>query len=213
MLNNYQHISFDLDGTLVHTAPEYRHKIVPKIVEELGGAIRERRFIDKFWFESGRDEIIQSAFNLDPEKFWRLYHATESPEERALYTRAYADAERALRKLKEIGKTVSIITGAPEWIAVMEIKKLNGAPYDFFLSVHLETFGSKLDPASFLYVLRKLNVRPDDTLYIGTSNEDAYYAKNAGVDFVYLERNEHQFDLKDYALATIHSLTELFKLR
>ena len=210
MLNNYQHVSFDLDGTLVHTAPEYRYKIVSKVVEELGGIIRGRHLIDKFWFESGRDEIIQSDFNLNPEKFWRLYHATESPEERALYTRAYEDAEPALRNLKKIGKTVSIITGAPEWIATMEIKKLNGAPYDFFSSVHRENFGSKPDPASFLYVLRKLSIKPDDTLYIGNSNEDAYYAKNAGVGFVYLERKEHKFNLKDYAFATINSLDELF---
>ncbi len=117
MLEKYKHISFDLDGTLVHTMPEYRHKIVPEVVKELGGVIQNKFSIDKFWFESGRDE--------------------------------------------------------------MEIQK-------------------------------KLTIQPNETVYVGNSNEDAYFAKNAGVDFIYLERKEHQFDLRDYAIATIHSLSELF---
>lgn len=32
ILQEYKHISFDLDGTLVHTLAAYRHKIVPDVV-------------------------------------------------------------------------------------------------------------------------------------------------------------------------------------
>ena len=48
--------------------------------------------------------------------------------------------------------------------------------------------------------------------YIGNSNEDAYYSKNAGVEFIYLERKEHEFDLKDYAITTIQTLEDLFNI-
>lgn len=211
MINKYKHISFDLDGTLVHTLPEYRYKIVPEVINKLGGSIKEKHSIDKFWFEAERDQVIKNEFNLDPDHFWNLFRKTDSPEERSKHTRAYEDAESTLRKLKKIGKVISIITGAPHFIAEMEIEKLNGAPCDFYLSIHDSEFDAKPNPESLNYAIKKLKVNPNGTLYIGNSNEDAYFAKNAGVDFAYLERKEHKFDLGDYAVATIHSLNDLFK--
>ena len=210
MLNKYKHISFDLDGTLVHTVPEYRHEIVPAIVKELGGTIKNPYSIDRFWFESGRDEVIRNDFSLEPSRFWPLFREADCPEKRSTYIRAYDDAERALRRLKQMNKIVSIITGSPGHIAQMEIGKLNEAPHDFYLSVADSEFNEKPSPESFRFVLENLKAKPKETVYIGNSNEDAYYAKNAGVDFIHLDRKEHQFDLKDYVIATIHSLDELF---
>jgi phosphoglycolate phosphatase len=210
MIERYRHISFDLDGTLVHTVPEYRHKIVPEIVETLKGSIKEDRSIDKFWFESGRDKIIKNEFNLEPGIFWKLFREIDTPEKRSKHTTAYPEAEKAIKKIKESGKIVSIITGAPAWIAEMEIEKLNDIGHDYYLSIHGGGFKSKPDPKSFFYVLDKLSLKPKETLYIGNSNEDAYYAKSAGVDFLYLERKEHKFDLSDYSIGKIHSLDELF---
>ena len=210
MIKKYKHISFDLDGTLVHTAPEYRYKIVPEVVEKLGGNIDNTHSIDRFWFESGRDVVIKNNFCLEPAVFWKLFRELDLPEKRGEFTFSYDDAEPAIRRLKELGKAVSIVTGAPHNIAEIEIKKLNGAPHDFYLSIADSKFGEKPEPESLHYVIEKLNHKPEETLYIGNSNEDAYYAKNADVDFIYLERKEHKFDLKDYTIATINSLTDLF---
>jgi HAD superfamily hydrolase (TIGR01549 family) len=210
MIEKYRHISFDLDGTLVHTVPEYRHKILPEIIKTLGGSVKEIHSIDKFWFESGRDRIIRNEFNLEPEIFWELFRKIDTPKERSKHTTAYPDAEKAIKKLKNSSKVISIITGAPAWIAEMEIGKLNDIGHDYYLSIHGGGFKSKPDPKSFFHVLNKLSLKPEETLYIGNSNEDAFYAKNAGVDFLYLERKEHKFDLADYSIGKIHSLDELF---
>jgi phosphoglycolate phosphatase len=211
MLKKYKHIAFDLDGTLVHTVSEYRHKVVPEVVARLGGTISSPHAVDRFWFEAGRDKIIRNEFSLEPEKFWKLFRTIDAPEKRAAHTHAYDDAERTLRKLKDSDKIISIITGAPHFIAQMEIAKLNGAPHDFYFSItDNKEFIEKPDPKSFLYVLQKLSLNPSETVYVGNSNEDAQYAKNAGVDFIYLERKEHEFDLKNYAITTINSLDELF---
>ncbi len=104
MLNKYKHISFDLDGTLIHTVPEYRHEIVPMVVKQLGGEIKDEHSIDKFWFESDRSNIIQNEFGLDPSNFWQLFRKVDSAEKRSSHTRAYDDAERTLRKLKQMSK-------------------------------------------------------------------------------------------------------------
>ncbi len=210
MIKKYKHFSFDLDGTLVHTVPEYRHDVVPKVVSQLGGKIDDKFFIDRFWFESNRDAIIKNHFGINPKNFWDLFLKMDTPEKRGLHTKAYDDSETALRKLKAAGKIISIITGAPHWVAKMEIQKLNGAPYDFHFSIRDSEFNIKPDPASFRFVLNKLQVEAKDTVYIGNSDEDAYFARNVGVDFIYLERKEHPFNLQDYAITTIHSLEHLF---
>lgn len=209
-LNKYKHISFDLDGTLVHAVPEYRHKIVPMVVSRLGGKVINERSVDRFWFEAGRDKIIIEEFSLAPDKFWPLFRELDTLEERKAHTWVYPDAERTLVKLKQAGKIISIITGAPAPLAKMEIDKLNRAPLDYYFSITSSGLPQKPDPQSFFHVLEKLSLPADLTLYIGNSNEDALFARNAGVDFLYLERREHEFDLKEYSIGEIHSLDELF---
>jgi phosphoglycolate phosphatase len=181
------------------------------VVSKLNGKITDLFHIDRFWFESGRDELISKEFSIDPEIFWKEFRIIDTPDERNKHTWAYPDAELAMRKIKDMGKLTSIITSAPRWIADMEIKKLNGVPHDYYLPLSWETFAIKPDPSGLFHVLKELKMNPEETLYIGNSNDDAYFAKNAGVDFIYLERHEHKFDMEDYALKTIHSLNELFE--
>lgn len=211
-MQKYKHIAFDLDGTLVHTLPRYRHKVVPDVVNQLGGKISSSRSIDRFWFESGRDNIIKNEFKVKPDLFWNLFRKVDLPENRSLHTFAYEDAESTLRSLKKQGKIISIITGAPHWIAQMEIEKLGGAPHDFYLSINDSEYEEKPNPDSFYHVLKALKTKPHETVYIGNSNEDAYYSKKSGVDFIYLKRKEHEFELEDYVIATIQTLEELLKL-
>ncbi len=210
MLKKYKHIAFDLDGTLVHTTSEYRHKIIPIAVNQLGGKILNEHSIDRFWFESGRNKIIRDEFNIDPKLFWDLFRQIDSPENRSLHTYAYSDSGSCFERLRKMGKIISIITGAPHWIASMEIEKLNGAPHDFYFSINQSDFDDKPSPESLYYVLRQLNVKASDTVYIGNSNEDANFAKNADIDFIYLNRSEYRLNLTDYPIATINNLERLF---
>ncbi len=211
ILNKYRHISFDLDGTLVHTLRDYRHAVIPKVVSKLGHSIQNPASVDKFWFEPGRDQTIKLEFGVEPSDFWPLFRQIDTPENRAHHTTAYPDAEPALRKLKSCGKIISVITGAPHWVAKLELEKLNQAPVDFFLSLVDGPYPEKPNPVSFHFVINELGQHPAETVYIGNSNDDAIYAKNAGVDFIYLERQEHEFKLRDESVAIIHSLSELFK--
>ncbi|MFA6511819.1 MAG: HAD-IA family hydrolase [Patescibacteria group bacterium] len=209
LLDRYTHFSFDLDGTLVHTIPEYRFFVVPKVVEELGGRIIENRDVDRFWFESGRDRIIKQRFGIDPEKFWDCFHKHDNPEERARHTFAYDDAVPTLDALRAAGKAVSIITGAPHYVASLEMEKLTDAPYDYFFSVYDSGFPAKPHPGSMQVALQKIGKTQEETVYIGNSNEDVYYAQNAEVGFIFLERKEHEVAFTGNLVAHIHSLNAL----
>jgi FMN phosphatase YigB (HAD superfamily) len=212
LLAKYRHVSFDLDGTLVHTLPEYRYRVVSATVRALGGATPSTRSIDRFWFEARRSQIVAEEFMIDPLVFWKLFVKLDEPAERARHTRVYDEAETVLRRLKAEGKLLSVITGSPRWIAEMELAKLNGVPLDLTFSIDYTRFQEKPDPASFHFVLGELEVRPEETLYVGNSDEDAEFARNAGVDFLYLERREHPFSLRDQAVAMLGSLGEIFSL-
>lgn len=211
LVEKYEHFSFDLDGTLVVTTKKYRRKLLKKVVEKLSGKIKNEHLIDKFWFDAKREDVIRKEFKVDVEKFWETFLKWDIPEERCKHTFAYPDAEIALKKLQKTGKITSIITGSAKAIAQMEIKKLKDVSCDFYLPLQGSAFNPKPDPASLRFVLRKTDTPIKNALYIGNSNDDAYYARNAGVDFIHLERGEYCFNLESYAIAKIGSLTELFE--
>lgn len=211
MIDHYKHISFDLDGTLVHTAAVYRHEIIPPLIERLGGTLRSRDAINRFWFEGNRAAIIQEEFGLDPKTFWSAFHEIDVPEARGAHTNAYEDSHRVLGALKELGKTVSIITGASTPLAEIEINKLPREHVDFYTTTWSAGFPHKPEPDSMIHTLEKLGMRPEETIYIGNSDEDAAFAKRAGVDFILIDRSEHVMPPMDPHPKTIASLLELLR--
>ena len=140
-----------------------------------------------------------------------MFRKIDSAEHRAAHTFAHEDSVRSMLKLKDLGKKISIITGAPTFIAELEIKKLERTSYDHYTCLRDDgPYAKKPDPRGMHFVLEKLQHKPHETLYIGNSNEDAEFAKNAGCDFLYLERKEHEFENTDWMVGVIESLDELF---
>ncbi|MDP3995243.1 MAG: HAD family hydrolase [bacterium] len=210
LLDNYTHISFDLDGTLVHTVPEYRFDVVPRTIRELGGHVpQDEAIIDQFWFTSGRDEVIAEHFGIEPEVFWDHFHSIDDAKTRAEYTSPYDDVAPVLRALKKSGKTISLITDAPDFIADLEIAHLPPNMFDCYISNASHGFTQKPDPESMAHALKQISATPSETVYIGNSMGDAVFAKNAGVDFIFADRKEHASDAHLHARHHIHSLADL----
>jgi phosphoglycolate phosphatase-like HAD superfamily hydrolase len=210
MLRKYKHISFDLDGTLVHTISDYRYWIVPFVVKKLGGAISSLSTVDEFWFEADRDETVSQKFKLNPKTFWQLFKQIDTPRRRSKFTFAYHDVEDCFWRLNKMGKLISVITGAPLWISKMEVRKLNNAPVDFYLTTNTHRrLKAKPHPSGMYYVLKRLGAATNETVYVGNSDEDAMFAQNSGVDFIYLERQEHKFNFQKTTIAIIETLNEL----
>lgn len=208
IIDKYKLIAFDLDGTLVHTVAEHRYFLVPQVLKKLGIQKRvSQKIIDKFWFDGDREKTIKKYFKLDQKTFWDKFHKMDKIEERAKYTRAYDDSVEVLKQLRKRGKLLAITTGAPKKIAKLELSKLPDRIFERVISITSTRYKGKPDPLSLKAILKFCKVKTSDAVYIGNSNEDAQYAKNAEVDFIYLERREHQFSGKH--IVTISSLREL----
>ncbi|TKJ17831.1 hypothetical protein CEE44_04900 [Candidatus Woesearchaeota archaeon B3_Woes] len=206
----YKAVIFDLDGTLVHTKPEYRYKIIGQTLKELGTSSSDHH-IDRFWFETRRDEIIKNHFKLDPELFWEIYRKNEIPELREKFTELYKDID-FIRELKQKGFKIGIVTGAPSHIAHVEINMLGKENFDEIIITNRENrVEYKPHPQGLLECLNKLKVKKEEAIYVGNSDEDVLTAKNAEVFDVLLNRGEHIFPEINPTL-TIQSLYELRKL-
>jgi len=204
----YKAAIFDLDGTLVHTMPEYRYLVVgEQTLKELGVTASEED-IDKFWFEARRDEIIRGLFGLDPEVFWKTYRKYDKAELRKKYTRLYNDVD-FIQELRKKGCLTGIVTGAPIHIVSLETAMLGEENFNaIVIAQNSQGIIPKPHPHGLIECLNLLGIRNDEAIYVGNANEDIETARNARVFDVLLDRREYRLPKIQPSL-TVHSLYEL----
>lgn len=209
LIDKYKTLVFDLDGTLVHTTAEYRYFIVPETLRIIGKPNNVKaQLIDKFWFDADRNKTIEKHFGCDKNIFWKTFHKIDLIEKRQEFTHAYDDVQDTLKNLKDLGKNLAITTGAPKKIAQMETELIPKKLFTKIISITSTRYKGKPHPESLLGCLRFCKTNPKEAVYIGNSTEDGVYANAAGVDFIYIERREHQFSAKN--IYTIPTLFDLF---
>ncbi len=64
------------------------------------------------------------------------------------------------------------------------MERFNLSPYFDLVITALDVERPKPDPESMTRILRMLNVRPDETLYVGDSTIDRQTAESSGVTFL-----------------------------
>jgi len=209
----FKAVIFDLDGTLVHTKPVYRYKTVKSTIEELGvnPKIDFELFVDKFWFEENRDEIISNYLNVNPKEFWKVFRKYDLVKIRKEFTEAYEDAS-FVKKLKEKGYKRGIVTGSPEEIASMEIELVGRENFDVIIIANPEcnNIRPKPDPHGIDLCLQKLDLPFAAAVYVDNSLGGICAAKEACVYDVLIDRKEYPYKLENVKpTLTIHSLYEL----
>ena len=130
----FKAVIFDLDGTLVHTLPEYRYEVVGKTLKNLGRTATQED-IDRFWFITERDELIEQKWQLPYGDFWKEYQRHDNTELRRKLTKPYEDTSY-LNELKKKGYRLGIVTGAPVHIASLEIGMLGEDKFDAIVIAH-----------------------------------------------------------------------------
>lgn len=176
---------FDLDGTLVNT--------IDDLTAAMNAALTHYGYAAKSTQEIaaivGHSVPYMCQNALPPEDFdrWRLIFR----EYDAYYdqhccdlSRPYEGMLRALQTLRAAGVRLAVVSNKPHVHTMKVIATL--FPRDCFSMVlgHMEKFPIKPDPASLRFVLDYFKTAPERAVYVGDSDVDVDFAKNAGVDCV-----------------------------
>lgn len=189
---------FDLDGTLVDTAPDLVESL-NVILKKYNHPIKKYNDAKKLVSKGGK-ALIKFGFNIDETHPNFLAYHTEFLE---YYTHHIADKSRLFDGMDEIINSLKnwgIITNKPEKLTHLLLDKLNLKP-------DVVVCGDTLDenkPSSkpITHAMEKLGIK--NTLMIGDDEVDSLAAKNAGIKSVLvswgysnLENVESDYFIKD----------------
>lgn len=179
-------IVFDLDGTLVDSAPDLAHAM-DEMLTRLGrvpaGEARVRG-----WVGNGMPMLVKRALTGEQ---WPTSEPDGFNEALALYmeiyaanlcvrTRLYDGARACLTRLKRMGIQLACVTNKHSQFTQSLLEQLGIA--DFFDAVASgdQFINNKPDPEPLLKTAARLGVTPSHSLMVGDSPADAKAARCAG---------------------------------
>lgn len=182
-------ILFDLDGTLVESAPDIADALnllmgekgmeefsIDSVKTMVGGGVA--LLIERALAANGRAAGAGQAADLVP-RFMEIY--TPRAADR---TRLFPEARAVLETYHERGTGLGVCTNKPEAVTRMILESL-GVAHLFGAVVGGDTLSvKKPDPGPVLRALEQLGCHPADGLMVGDSAADANAARAAGVPVI-----------------------------
>ncbi len=190
-------IVFDLDGTLIDTAPDLIHTLNLILTQESLPAVPyadARNLIG-----GGPRSLIERALAVEGRtcattEIDRLYTAFVAyyAEHIADRSRPFPELERTLDDLSAGGHNLAVCTNKLEWLSLRLLQALN-LTQRFAAICGPDTFGvQKPDPEIFRQTVRRAGGEPSRAIMIGDSKTDIHTARAArvpviAVDFGYTD--------------------------
>jgi len=196
-------VLFDLDGTLVRTAPisEIFLRILRKHNVHVSLKVREEFFPEVA-------EMDLKSFKLPYMEFWRVHNlrilkklGIQGDLERladALTVewwdnaelRVYPEVKDVLRSLRQMGLKIGIVSNGFQ-IDIHEILSRTGLESEFDVTVGVDDAGKpKPHPEIFEYALKKLKIKPHEALFVGDNPKTDYRgAEAAGLKPLLIDRS------------------------
>lgn len=177
-------VVFDLDGTLIDSAPDIR-AAANRMLAEQGIAPLDLPTIVSF-IGNGLPKLVERVMTrtgLDMARHEELTAVTLAHYNAAAtdLTRPYPGVVDALETLQAAGHVMALCTNKPEAPARLILRNLRLERY-FNGVVGGDTLDvKKPDPAPLLHIIRRLGDGP--AIYVGDSEVDAETAQRAGVRF------------------------------
>jgi phosphoglycolate phosphatase len=197
----YAAVLFDLDGTLLDTAPDFATAL-SRMVTERNLALPTIELI-RTAVSHGSAGLVTLAFGLKPadadfealrQEFLGHYRTCLTEK-----TRLFPGIEAVLAKLAERGIPWGIVTNKPEPYtrAILDGLWLPAPPQVVVCPDHVTR--NKPDPEPLLLACQQLNIQPAETLYVGDHLRDIQAGNSAGCDtaaaaYGYLDGDENPSD-------------------
>jgi len=177
-------ILFDLDGTLIDTAPDLAYALNSLLLEN---GIDEKLYEQiKPLVAFGGKALIQFGFDCDeshPEfsdrhkKILKIY--TDNIDQ---FSKTFSGIDSLLDVIKDRKMFWGIVTNKPENLTHLLLDKLGLKPDVIVCGDTLEY--NKPHPAPLLYACAQLGVSPQDCLFVGDDKNDIAAGKNANIKTV-----------------------------
>jgi len=181
--NGYRTVLFDLDGTLLDTAPDLANSL-NHVLSQNGRDTLPYETI-RPWVSHGGLVMIHKAFNIEPNhpKFEALrdqllehYRANI-----AIQTRLFDGMETVLIQLETRDIQWGVVTNKPAWLTEPLLQEL-GLMARCACVVSGDTLAErKPHPAPLRHACELTNSQIDECLYIGDAQRDIEAGKNAGM--------------------------------
>jgi N-acetyl-D-muramate 6-phosphate phosphatase len=175
-------VLFDLDGTLIDTAPDMTAALNELLIEEGSAPLQfaqARPFVSH-----GATALVRLGFPQVPEekfaalrkRFLQIYSTLLAGN-----TRMFDGLDAALGALESAGIVWGIVTNKPGWLAAPLLDHL-GLSHRAGVIVSGDTLAQrKPHPAQLLHAAQKLGFQPDECIYIGDAERDVLAARAAGM--------------------------------
>ena len=175
-----QAVLFDLDGTLLDTAPDFATALNRLLDEEDRQPLPEHTIGEMV--TGGSASLISNAFDLkgiepefEPLRQRLLQHYRDCLVDR---TRLYPGLDTLLELLVGRGIAWGIVTNKPEEYAIPILLGLNLKPGALVCPDHV--VHTKPDPEPVLLACRTLDSKPAQTIFVGDHERDIESGRRAG---------------------------------
>ena len=205
-------ILFDLDGTLIDTAPDLAYAL-NTLLEDAGLEAKSFEKIKPLVAFGGK-ALIKFGFNYDeehPEFFKRHQELLEIYTNNIdLNSKPFEGVIALIKILKDRQINWGIVTNKPEYLTHLLLQKLN-------INVDVVVCGDTLEfskphPAPLLYACAQFSVDPKRCIFVGDDKNDMLAGSNAGIKTVavtYGYGNVEQNWNYDYKINHIQELLEI----
>lgn len=176
---------FDLDGTVLDTAPTIAHYGNEALAKNGLAPIGQNEY--KYLAGNGVAALIRGMLQLcgerDEELYARVYRDYNSAynADTAYKTSVFAGLMPVLDEMRARGILLAVVSNKPDLAARAVIERFFGKDYFYFVTGQREGVPLKPDPSAVLAVMQSAGLSPCDCLYIGDTSTDMKTGKNAGI--------------------------------
>lgn len=193
-------VLFDLDGTLIASAPDLATAVNRALVDIQREPVSEEQI--RAWVGNGAPRLVARALTgeemADPDPVvWQRamdrfnVHYAACLADR---TTVYPGVRETLSQLTASGLGLGVVTNKPSCFTGPVLTAMGLS--DFFgVTVAGDTISArKPDPAPMLYAARALGATPESTVMVGDSMTDVRAARAAGMKLIWVPYGYHRGD-------------------
>lgn len=177
-----KHILFDLDGTLVDTAPDLANSL---------NAVRQEKGLEPLPLATirpsvslGGNAMVKLAFGLEENddgfediRSAFLQHYYENIVNESVL---FEDMELVLKHIEDNELQWGIVTNKSEWLTTPLVNEMDLNKRAACIVCGDTTEHRKPHPAPLLHACKQMNAEPENTLYIGDAERDIEAGRRAG---------------------------------